>query len=121
MSRNEIQPLPLYKVASLCVGSGFCCKQRPCSFGESISAENLSCKHLKAIENKNGQHQRYTCGIYSEIIGKPGWEVSPAFGAGCCSSLFNPDRAAIIAELRSIARSGKDITEYATLHHFDDN
>lgn len=93
--------LPLYEGAQPCVGSGFCCKKVPCPFGESKSPVDKGCIHLKEVEKKDGeQQQRYTCGIYSWIIKQPGWEFSPAFGAGCCSSLFNPDRDAIIREMK---------------------
>lgn len=37
------------------------------------------------------------CSIAHEIMGQPGWEIAPAFGAGCCSSL-NSDRLAIIRD-----------------------
>jgi hypothetical protein len=93
--------LALYEGAEPCVGSGFCCKKVPCPFGESKSLVDKGCIHLKEIAKQDGeQEQRYTCGIYREILKKPGWELSPAFGAGCCSSLFNPDRARIILEIR---------------------
>jgi hypothetical protein len=47
--------------------------------------------HLKPVDNL-----RHTCGIAAEIMTKPGWELSPAFGAGCSSTLFNADRDRII-------------------------
>jgi len=49
---------------------------------------------------------RYTCGIAEEIMTKPGWELSPAFGAGCSSTLFNADRDRIIR----LARQGSTDT-----------
>lgn len=96
-----IKPLPLYPGASSCVGSGMCCKRAPCQFGKVTGPDNLTCVYLKAIDTNYGQHPRYTCGIYHQIIGQPGWELSPAFGAGCCSSLFNADRDAIIRDIRN--------------------
>lgn len=78
--------LPLYPGASPCVGSGFCCKARPCPFGTGTP-----CVHLKPVDDL-----RYTCGIAEEIMQQPGWELAPAFGAGCSSTLFNTDRDRII-------------------------
>mgnify|MGYP000511781127 CR=1 FL=1 len=97
-------PLPLYPGAASCVGSGFCCNKVPCGFGESISATNKACVHLTPVET-NGKHQRFTCGIYEYIITQPGWEFSPAFGAGCCSTLFNPERNAILREIEDDRRA----------------
>lgn len=93
--------LPLYPGAEPCVGSGFCCKKGPCAYGESIGPDNPRCKHLQEVPQDDGLHPRYTCGIYDEIVKQPFWEHNPAFGAGCCSSLFNPDRAAILRDIRS--------------------
>ena len=91
-------PLPLYPGAQSCVGSGFCCKQAPCPFGEATAPDNPACKHLKEVPQDVGKQSRYTCGIYDYIITQPDWENAPAFGAGCCSSLFNPDRERILRE-----------------------
>lgn len=96
-----MKPLPLHEGASPCVGSGFCCKKGPCPFGSRTSEMNPACIHLVLIQQEPGLYPRYTCGIYDEIIGRPGWEFAPAFGAGCCSTLFNEDRSAIIAQLRN--------------------
>lgn len=79
-----------------CVRSGFCCKQHPCPFGEWDDAGE-QCKHLLEIGRLARNTPVYECGIYSEIIDQPGAEISPAFGAGCCSPLFNHNRARIIA------------------------
>lgn len=92
-------PLPLYDGASPCVGSGFCCKRGPCPFGSVTSSTDYSCIHLTPIEVKQNEHQRYTCGIYDYIITQPHWELAPAFGAGCCSPMFNPDRSAILRDI----------------------
>ena len=105
-------PLPLYPGTPgdpfdppgvPCVGSGFCCKQAPCPFGERTSDDNPACKFLVEIEH-DGTVPRYTCGIYDDIIGKPGWQLAPAFGAGCCSNL-NGDRQRVLAEIRQLAES----------------
>ena len=71
----------------------------PCAFGESVSKTDLSCRFLEPMPQDDGRHPRYLCGIYDEIVGKPGSEVNPAFGAGCCSPLFNTRRAAILKEI----------------------
>ncbi len=84
------QPLPLYPGAKPCVRSGFCCKQAPCGYGD-WNENKTQCKHLV---KENGQ---YACAIYEQITESPGWEFSPAFGAGCCSPL-NTDRRRIIQE-----------------------
>jgi hypothetical protein len=92
--------LPLAENASPCVNSGFCCKIAPCPFGEVVSDTDRSCKFLVEVEQEQGKHPRYICGKYDEIIQQPGWELAPAFGAGCCMTLFNHDRAAILKELK---------------------
>jgi hypothetical protein len=84
--------LPLYPGAKPCVNSGFCCKQAPCQFGEAISDDNPQCKYLEPLDDL-----RFICGKFEEIDGKPGSEIDPAFGAGCCMPLFNEDRQRIIA------------------------
>jgi hypothetical protein len=110
-------PLPLYPGARMCVGSGFCCKKTVCAFGERIDAKNPSCKHLKEIEQENGKHPRYTCGIYDYIVSQTGWEFNPAFGAGCCMPLFNADREAIIRDIKD----GDNPTVDVAKHHRRDS
>jgi hypothetical protein len=39
----------------------------------------------------------YRCGKYEEIKDAPFAHLSPAFGAGCSSTLFNPARNAVLA------------------------
>lgn len=73
-----------------CVHSGFCCKQAPCPYGE-VSPVTGWCKHLVEREPN-----RFYCGNYDFIIKQPGNHISPAFGAGCCSPLFNVNRNAIL-------------------------
>jgi hypothetical protein len=70
---------------STCVRSGYCCKKAPCPFG-TWDSERAQCAYLGG--NKPGA---YTCLRYAEITRAPGAELSPAFGAGCSSSL-NTDR-----------------------------
>jgi len=104
-SNRPTAPLPLYPGAEPCVNSGFCCKKGPCQFGEVTSPENHACKHLQVMPQPPGRYPRYVCGIYDHIVQQPGWEYAPAFGAGCCASLFNHDRAAILREQRTHEKS----------------
>lgn len=80
-----------------CVGCGFCCKKTPCGFGEAD--ETGSCRHLVVWENDALDIERYRCGKHEKIEGQPTADLSPAFGAGCCMSMFNESRARILAEL----------------------
>jgi hypothetical protein len=38
----------------------------------------------------------YACGIHDFIIKQPDAHITPAFGAGCSSPMFNTDRDAVI-------------------------
>lgn len=77
-----------------CVQCGACCKKVPCGFGE-WNADKTQCAHLVVIEEQVF-YKRYACGLYDHIIKQPGAEIMPAFGAGCCRSLFNEDRDLIL-------------------------
>ena len=81
-----------------CVNSGYCCTVRPCQFGDVTSQDNPSCKYLEPAQVEPGKQPRFVCGIYDQIKDKPGASLSPAFGAGCCSPLFNVARQAILKE-----------------------
>lgn len=65
-----------------CVQCGYCCTKTPCGFGK-WDKEKKQCKFL-TIEN--------LCEKYEEIIKDESQIVSPAFGYGCCMSLFNTIR-----------------------------
>jgi len=82
-----------------CIRSGFCCKQGTCPYGVyDIKAER--CRHLvDDVEVSPGQFTT-KCAIYDHINEQPESIWSPAFGAGCCSPMFNPDRDAIINAAR---------------------
>ena len=82
-----------------CVGSGFCCKRAPCPYGER-EPETGWCKYLMAWPNDDLDVPRYRCGRYEFIVKQPDANIIPAFGAGCCSSLFNEDRDNILVALR---------------------
>ena len=70
---------------SPCLRSGLCCKIAPCPFGEGTP-----CRFLGGNAPGN-----YSCEKYDEIQKHPLAWMSPAFGAGCSSTLFNPDRDAL--------------------------
>lgn len=81
-----------------CVQSGFCCKQAPCQYGEATSDTNRACRFLEVQEVLlECKATVYKCGKYEEIKNKPGSNVSSAFGAGCCSPMFNTDRQVILS------------------------
>lgn len=68
-----------------CIQCGYCCITAPCPYG--VSEENEPrCKFLQA------EGERLICSKYEEILKDPGSVFSPAFGAGCCSPLFNSMR-----------------------------
>lgn len=75
-----------------------CCKTAPCGFGEAD--ETGGCRFLVAWKNDDLSVERYRCGKYEEIVGKPGADMSPAFGAGCCQPMFNERRNDILVALR---------------------
>jgi len=85
-----------------CVRSGFCCKQTPCGYGQ-WNEKRTQCEFLGG--EKPGE---YFCKKFEEIQKDPASYWSPAFGAGCCSSL-NTDRAALIKKLgREVFVDSKD-------------
>lgn len=79
--------------AAPCVHSGFCCKQAPCPYG---AKEENSAACIYLVEREKN---RFYCGKYDEIKDLPGADIVPAFGAGCCSSLFNEAREKILKEV----------------------
>ncbi len=82
-----------------CVRSGFCCKRAVCPWGEWDSNKH-QCVYLEE-DTRIDDVVLYRCGRYDFIIKQRGAEISPAFGAGCCSPLFNEDRDRILVKLRS--------------------
>ena len=81
--------------ASACVGSGMCCKKGPCPYGEWDESKS-QCAFLEVKDIVDGI-EIYQCGKYNEIVDQPGADMVPAFGAGCCMSLFNENRQQIIS------------------------
>lgn len=93
MSRRTVTPLkllPLGHGARPCLRCGYCCRSGPCGYGGVRSAKNQRCVHLRG--RRPGEYQ---CTIIASIVSKPGWELCPAFGAGCCSSM-NSDRQRLV-------------------------
>ena len=85
------EELSLWPGASPCVQCGYCCRVRSCGFG-AWDETNHRCSEL--VDLGDGT---YGCRKYDEILASKdlSWHISPAFGAGCCSS-FNSDRQAIL-------------------------
>ena len=69
-----------------CVKCGYCCSQGPCIYGR-VKPDGTGCVHLTPDT---------FCAIYDQIVADPNSVSSPAFGAGCSSSLFNTVREAKI-------------------------
>jgi len=72
-----------------------CCKHAPCPYGE-LDPETGWCEHLTESA-EIGDATIYRCARCNYIKTRPGWEVCPAFGGGCGSTLFNEDRNRILA------------------------
>jgi len=69
-----------------CVMCGYCCDKVPCCYG--APTDSGGCVFLSE-PNETGQR---FCKKYKEIAADPGSWASPAFGAGCSSSLYNDVR-----------------------------
>lgn len=93
--------------ASPCVGSGLCCKTGPCPYG-TWDAQKKQCSELQIGLQGDG-FEIYRCGRYEYIKKQPGNEFVPAFGAGCCMSLFNTNRRNIIKEINKNNENSKKI------------
>lgn len=74
-----------------CIRSGFCCKKAPCGFGKPIEG-GTRCVYLEIEAELSPGVPIHRCGIYDKIRQDPSSVYSPAFGAGCSSTLFNEDR-----------------------------
>lgn len=86
-----------------CVRSGYCCKVSPCPYGAVKSETDHSCRFLEVEGEIAPGVPIYRCGRYEWImqnVPEAHWRVSPAFGEGCSSPLFNTDRNRIIAYLK---------------------
>ena len=80
-----------------CVQCGYCCTVAPCGFGE-WDADKKQCKYLT---------EDNLCDKYDEIEADPSSDISPAFGAGCSSSLGNTRREQKIKESQELRGSNK--------------
>jgi predicted molibdopterin-dependent oxidoreductase YjgC len=79
---------------SECVQCGYCCSKAPCDFGK-WNQEKHRCNYL--TENN-------LCSKYAEIIKNPSQKWNPAFGYGCCMSLFNTVRE---EKIKNMIKEGK--------------
>ena len=93
-----------------CVQCGTCCTVGPCPFGK-WAQERKQCSYLEE-PNKIGQR---SCGKYDEIAANPSSEMSPAFGGGCSSVLFNDKRWEIVEYLRKHVKKVRQRTEHPGL------
>jgi hypothetical protein len=84
-----------------CVRCGFCCRRAPCPYGEQD--EQGGCKHLKE-SGVVGDVVVYRCARYDYIKTRPGWDICPAFGSGCGSTLFNEARDGVIESFSRLLR-----------------
>jgi len=73
-----------------CVQCGYCCCVGACPFGDYDN----EAKRCRFLDEDNA------CMIYEYIIEQPGAEISPAFGAGCSSTLCNTRREEKIKAMR---------------------
>jgi len=80
---EELKPSP-------CVQCGYCCSKCACQFGV-WDHEARRCEFL--TEDKK-------CALYHKIKDWPEAQMSPAFGAGCSSSLFNEVRMQKVAQIQ---------------------
>lgn len=100
MTEFEYKPSP-------CVGSGLCCKTGPCGFGK-WNEDKHQCDYLE-VAHTEASFEVYRCGRYEYIKDQPFADIMPAFGAGCCMSLFNTARNTIIKEINNGNRKVIDI------------
>ena len=91
-------------MTTACVGSGFCCKTAPCYLGMRYATKKYTindheCEYLTKVGDI------YRCGLYLKADDEMKVKISNAlaFGGGCSSTLFNPERERLI---RKMSRSG---------------
>lgn len=77
-------------LVNACVRSGMCCKKAPCGYGK-WNSDHTACEYLSS--DSDGIH---SCDKYDEISKDEAAKFAPAFGYGCCMSLFNTSREDII-------------------------
>jgi hypothetical protein len=81
-------------ITKSCVQCGFCCRRAPCPYG--AVDDRGGCMYLEQVS----EIPTYKCGRYDHILAQPGWELCPAFGGGCSSTLFNDDRERVLRAMR---------------------
>jgi len=99
---KELKNKVLYWEIKPCARSGLCCKTSACPYGEWDPLGH-KCIYLE-IEDATDQYVLYECSRYDYIKKQIGSEWAPAFGAGCCKTLFNEARE------RNILFSGRTFT-----------
>jgi hypothetical protein len=58
---------------------------------------NAGISKRRIVDPQDGQPTSiYRCGRYAFISQQPGADFMPAFGAGCCMSVFNENRERVI-------------------------
>ena len=92
-------------LVSDCVRCGECCKASACGFGR-WDRDLHHCLYLVPDGEILGSNL-YACSIHDQIILDPTSAVSPAFGAGCCRTLFNESRERILNDRSILARQEK--------------
>lgn len=55
---------------------------------------------MHLVRDSESSAGQYLCARFAEISVDPKSWLSPAFGAGCSSSLFNTERDAVLVALR---------------------
>lgn len=89
---------------SPCVGSGLCCKTAACGYGV-WSEEKNQCIYLESVYQNDSKikddFEVYRCSNHDYIKKQSGNEWMPAFGAGCCMTIFNTNRQNIIKAINS--------------------
>jgi len=77
------KPLQLVPGVKPCIRCGFCCQQAACTFGR------WDHKLHRCVFLQQAKDGRFDCSRYHEILRMPltAWFSTPAFGAGCSSSL----------------------------------
>jgi len=90
---KTVDPTKMITNSNSCVGCGYCCTKAACPFG----VWDQEAKQCESLLPPNEQGQRL-CGAYDEIVAS-GERLSPAFGAGCSSSLCNDLREDLMRKL----------------------
>lgn len=91
-----------------CVGSGFCCKKARCWIGAQVHGPGRDCPSLVLKEG------RYWCGEVLKATGdeQEAMKQDLSIGEGCCMSLFNHLRDAILLNMTE-----EEFEEYQVTTH----